>query len=58
MGYISFRRDIYRILGAIEFTVVAARAFLRILDDRLVAFLIHPYHIHGTAIDAYPAAVA
>jgi hypothetical protein len=43
---------------AVKLAVSAAHTFFRIFDDGLFACLIHPDHIHGTAVDTCTAASA
>jgi hypothetical protein len=53
-----FWRDVYRLFRAVNYAPPAQYAVLRISNDSLLAFLIHPDHIHGTTVDTYPATVA
>jgi hypothetical protein len=52
-----FWGDIYRPGGTFPFTVTAHHAVIGVFDNRLLAFVIHPYYVHGATINTYTAPV-
>jgi hypothetical protein len=44
-------------LGTVDLTDGTKGAILGIYGNGLLAFLVHPDHIHGTTVDTYPAAI-
>ena len=52
------RRNVDRVLRAVDFTKGAQGAILRILCHGLLAILIHPDYIHGATVYTYPATIA
>ena len=52
------RRNVDRVLRAVDFTKGAQGAILRISRHGLLAILVHPDYVHGATVYTYPTTIA